>query len=240
MLGNIRAAIQFATIFPVSRDTFQPQRVAANLPAAGLFVGMLLAVFDRIALGLWPFPVVAVLDVVALAVVTGALHLDGLGDTADGLYGGNTKDRVLEIMKDSRTGAMGVVAIVCCLLVKAAALSDIDGGRFWMLVLIPAYARAGTLFGFRMLPYGRQNEGTALAFFEKPLALSDFRWLFLLVALTVFTGWRMIPIIMGFAGLTAVTIWFYKRKLGCITGDMLGAMIEITETGLFLIAAALV
>lgn len=237
MIKDVLAAIRFATIFPVGQEIFNPRRVAACLPAAGLVIGLLLAVFDQSVSGLWSPAAVAALDVVFLAVISGALHLDGLADTADGLYAGHSKERALEIMKDSRTGAMGVVAIACCLLVKWGGLTDLDGSRFWLIMLVPAYARAGVLFGFRFLEYGRRGEGTALAFFEEPLSAADFSWLMVLAGLSLFTGLHMLVLNLGFFGITAAILWFYKRRLGCITGDMLGAMIEVTEALLFLIVA---
>ncbi len=238
MIGDIGAALRFATILPVGgRGEFQARRIAVALPAAGLVIGVLLAVFDRIVGGMWPPGVVAALDVIFLAIITGALHLDGLADTADGLYGGQTREKSLEIMKDSRIGAMGVVALICCFLVKIFAVAELTGERFWMLVLIPAYARAGTLFGFSFLSYGRRKEGTALAFFETPLTVRDFFWPGILVVFSVVSG-RWLLLNLCFAVITTFILWFYQRKLGCITGDMLGAMVEVTEAGLLLAAAA--
>ena len=239
LFQNILGAIGFATIIPVGTVAFNPRQLAANLPVAGLLIGLLLALFDLLLGGLWSRPAVSALEIVLLAVITGALHLDGLADTADGLYGQNSRERALEIMKDSRTGAMGVVAIVCCLAVKWAGLSNLDDSRLWLLILIPAYARAGNLFGFRFLEYGRQGQGTALAFFEEEFTGSDFRWLALLVGLSVFAGWQMVVLNLGFLVIVILILWFYKRKIGCITGDMLGAMVEVTEAGLFLAVSAL-
>jgi adenosylcobinamide-GDP ribazoletransferase len=210
----------------------------ASLPIAGLIIGLLTALFDSLALRLWPAPAVAALDVVFLAVISGALHLDGLADTADGLYGGKTRERALEIMKDSRSGAIGVVAVACCLLAKWAGIFSLDESRFLLLTLIPAYARSGVLFGFAFLDYGRQGEGTARAFFDEPLSRYDFRWLLLPVALSLLTGWQCLLINGWFAAVTITVLLFYKRKIGCITGDMLGAMIEVSETMMFLGVAA--
>jgi adenosylcobinamide-GDP ribazoletransferase len=72
-----------------------------------------------------------VLDVVLLAAITGAFHLDGLADMADGLYGQREREKALAIMKDSRVGAMGLVAVACVLLVKTVGLGSIDHARFW-------------------------------------------------------------------------------------------------------------
>ena len=235
-MKDILSALRFFTILPLGAGdgTFAPRRLVAALPLAGLIIGLLTALFDSLAMGLWPPPAVAALDVVFLAVISGALHLDGLADTADGLYGGKTRERALEIMKDSRTGAIGVVAVGCCLLAKWAGIFSLDHSRFLLLVLIPAYARAGVLFGFMSLGYGREGEGTARAFFDESLTWYDCRWLLLLIGLSCLTGWRCLAV-NGLAVLAISSIvLFYKRRIGCITGDMLGAMIEITEVAMLL------
>ena len=80
----------------------------------------------------WSQPVASILDVFLLVIITGALHLDGLGDTADGLYGRRPVEKALAIMKDSRIGAMGVVAIICGLAIKWGGLSGLDADRRWL------------------------------------------------------------------------------------------------------------
>ena len=101
------AAIQFLTILPLgARGTYAPRAMIPWFPAVGLLLGLLLALFDMLVSHLWAPPAAAALDVVLLMVLTGALHLDGLGDTADGLYGHRPAARALEIMKDSRIGTM--------------------------------------------------------------------------------------------------------------------------------------
>lgn len=239
-MKDLLSALRFFTILPLGpgSNDFSPRRLAAGLPLAGLVVGLLTAVFDLLAAAFWPAPAVAALDVVFLAVLTGALHLDGLADTADGLYAGHSREKALAIMKDSRTGAMGVVAVACCLLAKWAGLFSLEESRFLLLTLIPAYARSGVLFGLVFLEYGRTGEGTARAFFDEPLAASDFRWLALPVALSLLTGWRFLLLNIGFAVVVAVVLMFYKRRLGCITGDMFGALIEVSEVALLLVVAA--
>jgi len=230
-MKDILSALRFFTILPLGQDRgeFAPKPMVVSLPLAGLIIGLLIALFDSLAMRLWPFPTVAALDVVFMAIITGGLHLDGLADTADGLYGGNSRERALEIMKDSRTGAIGVVAVACCLLAKWAGFFGLDESRFLLLMLIPAYARAGVMFGFAYLDYGRSGEGTARAFFDEPLSGYDFRWLGLLVILSLFAGWQCVLLNVGFALVTTAVLLFYRRKIGCITGDMLGAMIEVSE-----------
>jgi adenosylcobinamide-GDP ribazoletransferase len=136
-----------------------------------LAIGLILASVRPDRIGLWPPLVAGVLDVVLLAAITGALHLDGLADAADGLYGHREREKALAIMKDSRVGAMGLVVVACVLLVKAAGLGSVDQGRFLALMIVPAYARSAMIFGMRFLPYARGKEGTGSPFFETPLSM---------------------------------------------------------------------
>ena len=230
------AAIQFITIIPVGRaDTFDPPRMIPYFPVVGLLLGILMAVFDQFATALWSRPVASLLDVLFLAVLTGAFHLDGLGDSADGLLGQRPKEKALTIMKDSRLGTMGLVAIVFGLAVKWAGIAGLDAQRTLLLIIVPAYARAGMLFGMRFLEYGRPEGGTGLDFFKSKLEWSAFRGVAAPVILSVFLGWDFIWLNLAFVTLTAILVWYFKRRIGCVTGDMLGAMAEILESGLFLL-----
>ncbi len=232
------SSLRFFTVLPVGHDSdFDPKGASVYAPVAGLLIGLLLALFDAAAGKLWSTSAAAAIDVVFLAWITGALHLDGLADTADGLYGKRPLSDALRIMKDSRTGAIGVVSVVCCLAVKWAGLHDIDTHRFLVLILVPAYGRSAVLVGMHFLDYGRES-GTAASFFEDELKPYDFRWAAAVVFLSVFAGSVMIVLNLFFVLVCGGMILFYKKRMGCITGDMLGAMIEVTETVLFLAASA--
>lgn len=232
-------AIQFLTIIPApAKEPFAPDKAIPFFPVAGILIGLLLAAFDTMVLRFWPAPVAAVLDVIFLAVITGALHLDGLGDTADGLYGRWPRDKALAIMKDSRIGAIGMILVACCLGLKWSGLFSLTADRAFVLVLVPAYARSGALFGMHLLPYGRSQGGTGHSFFDRPLTVLDYWGVGIMIGLSFLIGGRAVFLILGFLIITAGTLFFYKRRMACITGDMLGAMIEIIETTLFLIMAA--
>jgi len=238
-MNHLRAAISFFTILPVGKPTsFKPDAMVPLFPMVGLIIGGLLALFDVLVTRIWPNPVGAVLDVIFLVVITGAFHLDGLGDTADGIFSHRSRERVLEIMKDSRLGTMGLAAIVCVLAAKWGGLAAIDHHRFITLMIIPAYARASVIFGIRYLKYGRSEGGTGTDFFKAPLPFSSFSWVLLPVFLSIFLGMKCLFINAVFFGVVTGIIFFYKRQLNCITGDMLGAMVEVTETVLFLTMAA--
>lgn len=235
-MKNLLAALQFLTILPAGRTRpFVPDKMTPFFPVVGLVLGLMLAGIDWAAVQMWPRPAAAVLDVFFLVIVTGAFHLDGLGDTADGLYGNHPVEKALAIMKDSRIGAMGVVAILSGLALKWAGLASLDGHRPWLLMIIPAYARASMLLGMIFLPYGRPSGGTGFGFFESAV---DFRRLWGLLPAVVISGllgWTGLWLNVFFAVLVASILLFYRRRIQCITGDMLGAMGEACESGLFLL-----
>ena len=232
------SAIQFITIIPVGRaDTFEPTRMIPYFPVVGLFLGLLTALFDQITTALWSRPAASLLDILFLAVLTGAFHLDGLGDSADGLLGQRSKEKILTIMKDSRLGTMGLVAIVFGLALKWAGITDLDANRGLLLIIVPAYARGGMLCGMRFLEYGRPAGGTGVDFFKSKLKWTAFWGLTAPVVMSVFLGRIAFWLNLSFVALTALLIWYYKRRVGCITGDMLGAMAEILESGLFLVVS---
>lgn len=240
MIRSFLSGIQFLTIFPCgSVATFDAAKTMPFFPLCGLLIGMLLVAVDTAASFFWGRSAVAVIDVLALVAISGALHLDGLADTADGLYGRRAPEKALSIMKDSRIGAIGTVAVICCLAVKWAGLSNLYGHRMVALLLIPAFARSSILFGIRGLPYGRPDGGTGRAFFERPLRMMDFWGVALLAALAfIFSGWKALWLLGGFAALVFSVLLYYRHKINCITGDMLGALIEIQEAGLFLLLSA--
>jgi adenosylcobinamide-GDP ribazoletransferase len=232
------SAVQFITIMPWGRtETFEPPRMIPYFPVVGIVLGILLALFDHVAVRIWGRPVGSLLDVIFLAALTGAFHIDGLGDAADGLLGQRPKEKILAIMKDSRLGTMGLLAIVGGLSLKWAGIAGLDANRSLVLIMVPAYARAGMLFGIRYLPYGRPEGGTGLDFFKEKINISAFWGLSVPMLLSILLGRPAIWLNLCFAALTAGLIRYYRRRLGCITGDMLGAMTEITEAILFLMVS---
>ena len=233
-MRNLISALQFITILPMGKaKSYDPPTMVPYFPLVGILLGLLVALFDSVVMRFWTPPVAALLDIIFLAVLTGAFHIDGLGDTADGLMGPRSRDAALEIMKDSRIGTMGLVAILFGLALKWGGIASLDAHRSIILIMIPAYARAGILFGMRYLPYGR-SDGTGKPFFQKKLSFKHFWGLILPISLSLILGLKAIWLNLAFAIIIAMLLLFYKKRMGCITGDMLGAMVEITEAGLFL------
>ena len=238
-MRNFFAALRFITILPIGKQKqFDPLGMVPYFPVVGLLLGAMVALFDLAISRLWPLSVTALLDVFFLLFLTGAFHLDGLGDTADGLYGHRPREAALAIMKDSRIGVMGLVAIIAGLAIKWAGIANLHENRHLIICIIPAYARASMLFGMVFLEYGRTDGGTGKPFFETKIKLAAFWGLVPPVIISVFMGWQGIILNVAYTLLIVTILIYYKRKMNCITGDMLGAMTEITESGLFLAASA--
>ena len=214
-------------------DTFDPPKMVPYFPLVGILLGLIVALFDAAAAKFWAPSMVALLDVILLAVLSAAFHLDGLADTADGLLSSRPRDEALAIMKDSRIGTMGLVAILFGLSLKWGGIAGLNSQRAIVLIAVPAYARSAILLGMRYLPYGRAD-GTGKPFFDRKLALQHFWGLALSVCISFGLGLKAIWFNLCFVVLVCLILGFYKRRLGSITGDMLGAMVEIIEAGLFL------
>ncbi|MFW6415129.1 MAG: adenosylcobinamide-GDP ribazoletransferase [Thermodesulfobacteriota bacterium] len=233
------AAIQFLTTIPVNKDIeFRPSLMISYFPAVGLLLGAVVFLFDYLASMLWSVPLVSFLDVVLLIVLTGALHLDGLGDTADGMFSHRSREEKLSIMKDSRVGVMGVVSIFCVLILKWGAIQEISASRGLILFLVLAYSRTAMMFAIKFLPYGRPEGGTGKDFFSGRIPPSYFWGLLVLVPLSFLMGWRAVWFNLVFVLFTAAILIYYYRSLKCVTGDNLGALNEMTEAILFLTAGA--
>jgi adenosylcobinamide-GDP ribazoletransferase len=241
---DLRAGLLFLTILPAGRDAaYSPMGMIRFFPIIGLILGSLVVLTDVIASRLWPLPVAALMDLLCLLILTGAFHMDGLGDTADGIFSHRPRERVLEIMKDSRIGMMGLVTVVGVLAVKLAGiyalkLNAAPGDMLLILLLVPAYARAGMIFGIRFLPYARKNAGTGLDLFAAPLGAKNFIYCLIPLCLSVFLGFTGLVLNLVFVITCSGILWFYKKKMNGITGDMLGAMTEFMEAILFLACGA--
>ncbi|MFP3979848.1 MAG: adenosylcobinamide-GDP ribazoletransferase [Desulfobacterales bacterium] len=244
-LNHFGAALRFITVLPAGpAETYHPREMIPFFPAVGLVLGVILAFADAVFSAFFAPAVVGAMDVMVLAALTGALHLDGLADTADGLFAHKDRQSALSIMKDSRIGVMGAVALICLLLTKYGTFTALAAGgqagwiKFLILVLIPAYARAAMIFGIRFLPYARPEGGTGSDLFSEPLRPVEYWGVLACVLLSLLLGWRAVLINAVFFITCAGLIGFYRRRMGGITGDMLGAMCEITETTLLISAAA--
>jgi adenosylcobinamide-GDP ribazoletransferase len=238
------AALEFLTRLRVRRtprgDMERVARAQAWFPAVGLLLGLALLALDRLALRALPEASVDVLLVVALALLTGALHLDGLADTADGLLGGATPDERLAIMRDVHAGTYAVVAVACVLAMKWAGLAALPGEvRVEAILIAPCLARWALLVTAAQFPYARA-EGTGAAFrahaWPTAAAIGGATALVAAVVLLGAGGAAAV----AFAAACGLGVGAYAtRMLGGVTGDVYGATVEVTEALALLFIAAL-
>jgi len=236
------AAVAFLTRVPLARavllDGADVARGAALFPVVGAAIG---AAVGATAYGLARVtpPLAAAGIAIALgALLTGALHLDGLADTADAL-GARTRERALEVMRDHATGAYGATAVALDLLIKAAALAALADSR----QVVPYAAAAGALSRAVPVVLGRtlasvRDDGAGAAF---RVSSAGSVVALLLAAAIAFTAGAAdgAVLIAVTAGLALLLGAWYRRWLGGGPGDALGAAAELTETALLVAAAAL-
>ena len=237
------AAFAFLTRIPVPRNVDRSMtRVAAAqawFPAVGLIIGLLLLGIDEAANRALPRASVDVLLVVALVIVTGGLHLDGLSDAADGLFGGHTPAQRLEIMRDVHIGAFGVIAIICVLAMKWAGFQSLPGDvRAEAIVLAPCVARFAVLLPALLAPPARA-EGLGAAMREHPPFAVVIAMAIALAAAMLLLGVGG-AYVMACAIVCAAGVAFVARRMaGGITGDLYGATIEISEAVTLLFIGAM-
>lgn len=231
------SALQFLTILPLGkpRDLDAPKTIPW-FPVVGLAIGLILVLGDYLFSMLWPVTIVSLLDVLLLAILSGGLHLDGLGDTADGLLSHRPPERILAIMRDSRIGVMGLLAIAFILAIKWAGINSLENHRALYLLIIPAYSRGAMMFGIKFIRYGRPQGGMGADFFS---GKSSIYALSIILLPVFFSFWLRLDSVWlngSFIVMTVLILLYYNRRMGCITGDMLGAMAEIEEAVLLLVA----
>ncbi|PZQ65413.1 MAG: adenosylcobinamide-GDP ribazoletransferase [Phenylobacterium zucineum] len=239
------AALQFLTRLPSpALKTFESDwitRGARYFPLVGQIVGALAALAFMAASQLWPPAVAAVLALAVGVMATGALHEDGLADTADGLFGGGTPARRIEIMKDSRIGVFGVLALIVVLGLKAATLATLAPALVaWTLVAAHGWGRAAAVAGMRLTPYAPAGRPTRWSPARKGVRTSE-----LAVALLI-AAWplALLPPAIAAGGLlgavigAALVLTLAARRIGGHTGDILGATEQMAEAGFLLGVAA--
>jgi len=247
-------ALQFFTRIPVTGRLAQwvgysPAMLrasAAHFPAVGWVVGLIGALALAGGLALWPPMVAAVLCTVVTVLVTGAFHEDGLADVVDGLGGSASRERALEIMKDSRIGAFGAIALVLALGLKVALLATLagQGALTACAVVLAAHvlSRLAPLAVMRAAPYVGGEGGKA-----KPLADAVSGASVGIALLWSLPAAALLCVVGGLNGAAALVaaalvalfmVRLLRRRLGGFTGDGLGATQQLAELAIYLALAA--
>lgn len=227
-------ALQFLTRVPVTiRKTVESKNMAramAYFPFIGLLIGLCTAALHFLLSYVLASPVCDLIAIAFMVIVTGNMHGDGLMDTADGIYSGRPRERILEIMRDSCVGSHGVMAGVLVLLAKFVLLGQLAPHvKEFTLVLVPAVGRWAQVYGATVYPYARTGGGTGG--FTDQVGRREIFWASLTVLVAAGMLFRLQGGILAAAVLigTACLGRYIAAKIGGMTGDTLGAMSELTE-----------
>jgi adenosylcobinamide-GDP ribazoletransferase len=237
-VNALLTALSFLTRLPVRRrkavDSADVARSAGLFPLVGAAIGSLYCLTAALLRGHLPPLVIAALLVLLDVLVTGALHFDGLADAADGLGGGREPEDVLRIMHDHNIGSYGGTALAVCVAVKVTAYAALLGQSNWIpsLILAPALGRWSTLILTAAYRYAGPRASVTAGMGRRSLALGTA---VIAVALGCAASVRALIAAIAVTLVTACFGLYCNRRIGGITGDTLGANVELCECATLLV-----
>jgi adenosylcobinamide-GDP ribazoletransferase len=237
-IDDFLVAAQFLTRFPVPRVRFDPDslsRAAKFFPVVGLIIGLGASVLQRIAAPHLSHPLVALLVLTFLVLITSGLHEDGLADTADGFGGGWNREQVLTILRDSRIGSFGALALVLSVLARFLLLSSLPVNRFTaFIVSAHVLCRWTTLPLSYFLPPARESDGQGARIAQKisPASLLIGTLLSFAIVFYFMRTEFWIPALVALV-ITALSGLYYSRRIGGVTGDCFGATNQLAEIAVY-------
>ncbi len=243
LLTDFFAAVQFLTRIPVPTLPYSEAtlpRAAKFFPVVGLLVGAITALAHSLLATHLSRLATASLTITLLVLLTGAFHEDGLADTADGFGGGWSREQVLLILRDSRIGSFGGVALGLSLLVRVTLLSSVPLAQV-SRTLIAAHilCRWTTLPLSYYLPAARppaDGQGSRVAqLVSRPSLILGT--VFTLAGTVLLLHWRAIPAILLACAVTLLSGLYYRHRIGGVTGDCFGATNQLTEISIYLVGA---
>jgi adenosylcobinamide-GDP ribazoletransferase len=237
-LKDLVVAFQFLSRLPLPHLDIDPDSLARSVmffPVVGLAVGLGGAGLQHLLAPHLSRPVAALLVLLFFILVTGALHEDGLADAADGLSSGRSREQMLAIMRDSRTGAFGAIAVTLSLLARFSLLASLPLSRF-----APYVISAHVLCRWTALPLShflepaRREDGQGARIAQKTsrssLIIGTSISVVIVALLTCRTSWMPMLAASAVAILSAL---YYRKRLGGITGDCFGATNQLTEIAVY-------
>ena len=244
MIRRFFIAVQFLTRLPVPSSLVSSEselgKAVGFFPLVGVIVGSGAALVFALLQLVLPLPASVLGAVVFAAFITSGFLEDGLADTFDGFGGGWTKDRVLEIMRDSRIGTYGTLALIFLILGKLNFLSLLPQGQVWRWLIVGhTAARWTTLPLCAWLPYARaEGQGKLVA--KQVGALDVITGTVTLLLVFLLLSWQSAFAVLLVTGLvTLLNGLYFRARLQGITGDCLGAVNQLTEVSLYLTALIL-
>ncbi len=242
-VSGIRTSVAFLTRLPLGPGSSGADtdlaRASWAFPIAGIVVGLIggvvYALAYRLGLGAWP---AAALCVIATLAVTGCLHEDGLADTADGFGGGATRERKLEIMRDSRIGTYGVCALTLSILLRVAVIATLARPSLALCALIAAHGAArATLPVFMMMVPPARDDGLSRTTGQPTQQSAVIAGVLGIAILAVFLGpLAAVAALILLVVVMALTAWLSSSQIGGQTGDVLGALEQVGEAAVLLVA----
>lgn len=234
-LARLSTAIRFLTVIGLKAYSDQERELYKTsvyyFPVVGFLIGLPAYLGCIGLLHIFSQEVVAIIGIIYLAFISNCLHLDGLSDSGDGLLSSRSKEKSLAIMKDSRVGAMGVIAIVTVMIAKYAALSSMSPERLpFAMLLMPYAGRCAILLTMATVQYARPEGGLGEIFYTKSIKFVTFTAYVLLSVLLLQLGFEIAFVAMVFLLMASFLFnRICKRRIGGATGDTLGANCELAE-----------
>lgn len=238
-LQDVLTAFQFLTRLPLSRLPYDPNalsRSAKFFPLVGLVVGGAAAVLYRLLAAHLPATIAALGIVIFLVLITGGLHEDGMADVADAFGGGWNREQTLAILKDSRVGSFGALAIVFSVSVRWLLLANLPPGRFTAYMISShVLCRWSALPLGYLLPAARESssQGARIARQISGFSLATGTLIAALIVGYALRGALWSPI-ASVLMVTAVSGLYYWRRIGGVTGDCFGATNQLAEIAVYL------
>jgi adenosylcobinamide-GDP ribazoletransferase len=244
MLLGLRRAITFLTRLPIPARTESSADLATALPwfgVVGALIGALVGgIYALVRLALPALPA-AVIAIAASALITGGFHEDGLGDVADAFGAGRDRESVAKILRDSRQGTYGVLAICAAFLARVALLGSIPAARAWV-----ALAAAGALSrGFAVAlmwlapPAEASTLGASAGSAARTAQFAAGVIVATLIAAVALGAWTVVAVLIGVVVSMAMAV-LAMRKLGGVNGDVLGAVQQLTEISTLAVVVAVI
>jgi adenosylcobinamide-GDP ribazoletransferase len=234
-MQGLRVALSCLTILPVGVKGARSEKSCGRslrwFPIVGLLIGVILVGAGTLAAPLVPPATVAAWIIAVWVLVTGGLHLDGFADVCDGLYGGRSPAQRLRIMKDPHIGAVAVVGLFILLLLKWTLVSGLPGAAISRaLCLSPCLGRAAMVLLASTLPYAGASTGLAAPFVRGASPKDAL----IATGIALTASWLLLEwngVMVGTMVIASALLCrgVFQRALGGVTGDVLGAVGEVTE-----------
>jgi adenosylcobinamide-GDP ribazoletransferase len=242
MINGLITAIRTLSIIPIiGKDAEDFSSSIIWFPFVGFLLGGALFLFIKISLFFTDqYKIIALISVFLSAVLTRAIHLDGLADFADGFFGGYTKEKILLIMKDSNIGTFGALALIFVVFLKWLGLLYLIENRHYDLI-VPIYVASRFVMSDLSvrLRYARDN-GTGRPFVKNAKLKHLIGALFFAIILSLPFGVIGLAILLIGYIMSLMLGFYFVKKIGGITGDLLGASCEISETVLLILSIFIV